>query len=378
MAKPAPVSVAMFLPSLDGGGAERVFVDLANEFSALGLRIDLVLASASGPYLDEVDPSVKIVDLGAPRVARALPGLVSYLRKQRPEVLISGLEHANVVAALAVFVARVGIRYIVSVRSVPAAVHRETPSLRGRLLLKLSRAIYRFADAIIANSRAAAAEIARAQPAVSGKLHVIYNPLNLALLQRLGDERLDHPWLAAGVPPVVLSVGSLTRLKDFPTLLKAVATLRTTGRECRLVILGEGPERGDLEALARDVGLQEALYMPGFVRNPFSWMRHAAAFVSSSLTEGCPNALMQALACGTAVVATDCDGGSADILERGRWGRLVKVGDECAMAAALSDVLSASEHPDVRSRAAEFGLRRVALEYLAVLLPQYVASERMP
>lgn len=372
-----PGLVAMFLPSLDGGGAERVFVDLANEFGALGLRSDLVLASSSGPYLDDVTPLVRVVDLHAPRVLRALPGLVRYLRAERPQVLISGLDHSNVVAVLAAFLAGVGTRCIVSVRSVPAAVHREVPSLRSWLLLQLSRSIYRFADAIIANSRAAAQEITRERPSVGAKLHVIHNPLNISLLRRLTEEPLDHPWCAPGSPPLVLGVGSLTPLKDFPTLVKSVAELRSGGRKCRLVILGEGPERARLERLTSDLGLQDAVHLPGFVRNPFAWMRHAAVFVSSSLTEGCPNALMQALACGTPVVATDCDGGSAEVLEGGNWGRLVPVGDSGAMAAAVSQVLLESEHPDVRRRANDFGLRRVALQYLEVLLPQFVATRQV-
>jgi glycosyltransferase involved in cell wall biosynthesis len=376
--KHSPATVAMFLPALAGGGAERVFVDLANEFSALGFRVDLVLATARGPYIDDVSPAVRVVDLAVGRVLNALPGLVRYLRTERPGVLVSGLDHSNLVAVLAAHVAATGTRCVVSVRSVPASAYRGDPSLRGWFLWRLSRLIYRLADAIIANSRAAAREIAHSGPAVSGKLHVVHNPLNILQLQTLSAVPLNHPWCAAAAPPLILGVGSLTRLKDFPTLIRAFAQLRSFGRTVHLVILGEGPERGPLEQLIGELGLTGEVYLPGFVRNPFAWMHRASVFVSSSLTEGCPNALMQALACGIPVVATDCEGGSAEVLEEGRWGRLVNVGDATAIAAAISSVLDDTQHPDVQRRAAEFGLRRVALQYLQLLLPHEQLSERTP
>ena len=129
-------SVAMFLPSLDGGGAERVFVELANEFAALGLRVDLLLAAVQGPYLEEVDSRVTIIDLRAGRVMRSLLPLVRYLREASPWVLIAGLDHANIVALLSTLAAGGGTRCVLSVRSVPSAVHREQPSVRSWLLLQ--------------------------------------------------------------------------------------------------------------------------------------------------------------------------------------------------------------------------------------------------
>jgi glycosyltransferase involved in cell wall biosynthesis len=135
------------------------------------------------------------------------------------------------------------------------------------------------------------------------------------------------------------------------------------------VILGEGPDRATLELLIRQLQLEEYVYLPGFVRNPFSWMRHAGVLVSSSLTEGCPNALMQALACGTPVIGTDCVGGSAEILEGGKWGQLVPVGDADAIAEAVLVVMDTATRIDVRKRASDFALRRIAQQYLQVLLP---------
>lgn len=365
--------ISIFLPSLEGGGAERVFAELANEFDTLGFRVDFALASAHGPYLDEISATVRIIDFGASGVLRSLPKLGRYLRAERPDVLLSGLDHANLVAILARFVSGNRARCVISMRSVPTAVYREDRSAAGWIAPQLMRLAYRFADKIIANSESVAVDLSQFLPIPNRKLHVIYNPLNIVSIEKLGRATIDHPWCAAGAPPIVLGVGSLTVLKDFPTLIRAFSVVRSK-RDCRLVILGEGPERAKLEMLIRQLGLQRDVYLPGFVSNPFAWMRRAGVFVSSSLTEGCPNALMQALACGTPALSTDCPGGSAEILEGGRWGRLVPVGKPEVMAAEILSALASTTHPDVRKRANDFALNKIAQEYLRILLPDYFPS----
>jgi glycosyltransferase involved in cell wall biosynthesis len=363
--------IALFLPSLAGGGAERVFVQLANEFARLGLRIDLVLASAQGPYIGEMAATVRLVDLGAGGVMAALPKLVRYLRRERPAVMMSALDHANVIAVIASRLAGTGTRCVVSMRSVASAVFDGEGTFRSWIVLQLMKRAYPMADAIIANSQVAAADLARLLRG-SGKLTTIYNPLNLEWIEKLSGEPIDHPWSHPAIP-LVVSVGSLTVLKDYPTLVRAFALVRRR-RDCRLVILGEGPERAKIEAVIRESGVSESVALPGFVPNPFAWLRRARVFVSSSLTEGCPNALMQALACGTRVVSTDCVGGSAEILQQGKWGRLVPTGDHAAMAEAIDAALDANGEPDVRHRAQDFAHDRIAREYLRVLLPAYAGS----
>jgi glycosyltransferase involved in cell wall biosynthesis len=167
----------------------------------------------------------------------------------------------------------------------------------------------------------------------------------------------------------VIAVGSLSKLKDFGTLVRAFSIVRKT-RHCRLVILGEGQERGKLEVLINELGLQGDVMLPGFVSNPFPWIKKAALFVSSSLTEGCPNSLMQALACNTAVVSTDCVGGSAEILQDGKWGMLVPVGDAETMAEAVLATLSSVHKTDAVRRANDFALDKIVAEYLDVLFPE--------
>jgi glycosyltransferase involved in cell wall biosynthesis len=310
---------------------------------------------------------VRVVDFKAPRILQALPRLVRYLRAERPAAILSGLDHANVVAVMARRLAGGSARCVISMRSVPSEVYRRADSNGSRLLMRFMKVAYRFADAIVANSHAVALDLSRLLRIPVEEIDVIYNPLNLACIETAGRSPLAHDWLAEGAPPVVLGVGSLTPLKDFATLIRAFVIVRSR-RECRLVILGEGPERERLLAVAKQAGIADDVLMLGFVQNPFAWMRRASVFVSSSVTEGCPNALMQSLACGAPVVSTDA-GGSSEILENGRWGRLVPVDRPGAMAAAIGECLDGGAKPGARARAADFSHERIARQYLEVLLP---------
>lgn len=365
---PTVPRVALFLPSLEGGGTERVFVELANEFAAHGARVDFALASARGPYLDEVSAGVRVIDFRARGVLHALPRLAHYLRSEHPRSMLSGLNHANVAAVLARRLSMTETRCVVSVRSLPTVVHREAGSKDSWALLQVMRLIYPLADAIVANSAAVAEDVSGLLRSRSPAPQVVYNPLNLPRIEALSRAEVDSSW-AEGAP-MVLGVGSLTVLKDFETLVRAFARVRAQ-RDCRLVILGEGPERPRLASLIRELGLERDAHLPGFVNNPFSWMRRAAVFVSSSLTEGCPNALMQALACGARVVGTDCAGGSAEILQQGAWGRLTPVGDPRAMAETILAAMDDTNAADSRRRAGDFAHDRIARRYLEILVPEY-------
>lgn len=312
---------------------------------------------------------MRIVDLGAKGVLKSLPKLVKHLRSERPAALLSALDHSNIVAILACWIAGTDAKCVISMRSVPSAVYRRREgAARKWLLPMLMRKTYRFADRVIANSQVAAADLISQFRVPAQKLTVIYNPLDLELIQRLNRERIDSAWLRQNSAPLILGVGNLAVLKDFPTLIRAFSVVRSK-RECRLAILGEGPDRRELENLVAELGLQQDVHFPGFIDNPFAWMRFAEVLVCSSLTEGCPNVLMQALACGTAVVSTDCVGGCSEILEGGLWGGLVPIGDAQAMAASILAILDGAERVDVKTRAADFAIGKIACAYLRQMIP---------
>ena len=354
------MKVALFLPSLRGGGAERVMVNLARGFVERGLQVDLVLARAEGPYLSQVPKEVRVVDLGAQRVLHSLPGLVRYLREERPQAMLSALNHANIVAIWAKLLARVKTRLVVSERTTLSRSTENASSIRVKFIPFLVKAFYPYADVVVAVSRGVAEDLIARIGLTAEKIKVIYNPVVTPELFTKAEEPLDHPWFRPGEPPVILGVGRLTKPQDFPTLIRAFALVRKK-RPARLMILGEGEERPNLEALVRELGLEREVALPGFVENPYKYMKRAAVFVLSSRWEGLPNALIEALAVGTPVVATDCPGGSKEILEGGKWGRLVPVGDVEALADAIVDILSNSE---LHGETTEQILQRFDLDYI--------------
>lgn len=361
--------VAIYLPSLRGGGAERVMVTLANGFAMRGLVVDLVLVSAEGPYLDEVAQGVRIVDLGAKRVLTSLWPLMRYLRETHPRAVLSAMSHANVVAILARALARVRIRLVVSERANVSQAQQTSNALRERAILPLMRCLYPRADGVVAVSSGVADDLTHATGLPRDSIRVLYNPVVTASLIEQAAAPPDHPWFASAQPPVVLGVGRLTYLKDFTALIRAFATVRAQ-RHCRLLILGEGELRTELEALVAGLGLTQDVDLPGFQSNPFVFMKHASIFVLSSRSEGLPSALIQAMACGTPVISTDCPSGPAEILEDGKWGRLVPVGDVDALSSAILTTLKESIRPDVTRRALDFGVEQSIDGYLDVLLRQ--------
>ena len=196
---------------------------------------------------------------------------------------------------------------------------------------------------------------------------VICNPVVTPEIFSKAQEPVDHPWFAPGQPPVVLGAGRLTIQKDFPTLIRAFALVRAQ-RRARLMILGEGEERPKLEALVRELGLEEDMALPGFAGNLYAYMARAAVFVLSSRWEGFGNVLVEAMALGTPVVSTDCPSGPAEILERGKWGKLVPVGDIVALSAGVVAELDNPSLSDVARRAQDFSLDRIVGQYLELLL----------
>lgn len=358
--------VTIFLPSLAGGGAERSMLSVANGLAARGVNVTLALAKAVGPYLQDVRPEVRVLDLKSTTVPRALPGLVRHLRRTRPVAVLSAMSQANVAAALAHrWSGRPG-RLVLSERVHPSSLFSEFPGLRTRLLRALMRLTYPWADAIVTVSQGVADDLTRVLPVAQQRVTTIYNPVVDEQLRKRAQATPTHPWLLSKEAPVILAVGRLIAQKDFATLIDAFALLRRR-RALRLLILGEGELRSSLQAYAERLGIGADIALPGFDPNPFAAMRTAAVFVLSSRFEGLPGVLIQAMACGARSVSTDCPSGPREILEDGRWGRLVPVGDAAAMAAAIAAALDDSQPADARVRAEAFNEERAIAAYAGVL-----------
>ena len=341
---PGPGPIAFYLPSLVGGGAERVIVNLAEGIVERGLPVDLVLAAAEGPLLEQVPRGARVVDLGAGRVMRSLRPLAAYLRRERPRVLVSSMGHANLVAVWAGRLAGGVAPVIVTEHNTLSEEVRRQGALVGRLWPVLLGAFYPWATRIVAVSRGAADDLAHTAGLARDRVEVIYNPVITPKMRALAARRPEHPWFAPAQPPVILGAGRLTRQKDFPTLVRAFAEVRRQ-RAARLVILGEGEDRPALEALAAELGVAADVALPGFQENALAYMAGSALFVLSSAWEGLPTVLIEALAAGTQVVSTDCPSGPREILQDGRLGALVPVADPDTLATAILRALDRPAAP---------------------------------
>jgi glycosyltransferase involved in cell wall biosynthesis len=358
--------VAIFLQDLAGGGAEGSMVRLANGLAASGCEVELALVRAEGSFLAAVSPAVRVVGSPKRRTLWSALWLAAYLRRTRPAALLSALPHANLVAILAARLAGHRTRIVITERTeVSKAVKdREFPLVR--LAYRLIPWIYPLADEIVAVSAGVADDLRRS-PRLARRVSVVHNPIIGPDLPHLAAVACDHPWLAPGQPPVLIGVGRLSPEKDFATLIRAVHLVRRR-QQVRLIIVGEGNRRPELEQLRSELALDGVVDLVGWVRNPFALMSRAALLVQSSIYEGLPTVLVEAMACGTPVVATHCSSGSAEILENGRLGRLVPVADPAALAAAISAALAESPPADaLRRRAADFTVERAVDGYRRIL-----------
>jgi glycosyltransferase involved in cell wall biosynthesis len=310
---------------------------------------------------------VRIVNVFTSNAVTGIPIIAAYLLRARPRVMLSQRIRVNALAlrARALIHARTRM-YVTANTNMTRELEALRPEKRARHLALMRRYFPRN-DGIIAVSRGVADDLARLIDWPAERIRVAPNPVVTPELQVLARAPLDHPWFAPGAPPVVLGVGRLEPQKDFPTLLRAFARVRSR-HPCRLMILGEGKRRDELQLLAGELGVAEDVQLPGFAKNPYAYMARAALFVLSSRWEGSPNSLTEALALGAPLVSTDCPDGPREILEGGLHGPLVPVGDIEALALAMTQTLS---HPPDRAQlqaaAQRYTLERSATAYIEAL-----------
>jgi glycosyltransferase involved in cell wall biosynthesis len=358
--------LAVFLPSLEGGGAQRAMVNLVAGFAERGVRTDLVLARAEGPYLPQVPPAVRIIDLNVPRVLAALGPLVGYLRRERPVALLAAQNHANLVAMAAVRAPGARTRTVISIQNTLGQSARDTKDLGDRLIPWLLGRLHPWADVIAAVSEGVADDLADVTGIPRGRVDVVHNPVITPALLAAASAQPSHPWFEDSAHPIVLGIGRMRRQKNFPMLIEAFALVRRE-HDARLVILGEGPERPALEALVRRHGMEDSVSLPGFLDNPYPCMARAAVFALSSDWEGLPTVLIESLAVGTPVVSTDCESGPREILRGGALGDLVPVGDAAALARGIARVLASQRSAPPPAALRPFTLDAVLDDFQRVL-----------
>jgi glycosyltransferase involved in cell wall biosynthesis len=341
---------------------------LAAGFADRGYDVDFVLVRAEGPCLADVPANVRVVTLGTRRTAYSIPHLVRYLRRERPQALLSALVHVNIAAILAARLSGSGARVIVTEHNQVAANAAQAHSPMIRLAHHAIRWLYPLADEIVAVSAGVAEGLLTYSGLDKRRVSVIHNPVVTPALHDKALAAVTHPWFGPDQPPVILGAGRLTAQKDFVNLLHAFAIVKQS-RPARLLILGEGPDRAALRDLIDRLDLAGDVDMPGFDANPYAYMARAAVFVLSSAWEGLPTVLIEAMACGAPVVATDCQSGPAEILVGGHLGELVPVADPASLAAAILRTLERPPSPQaLRLRAHDFSIGRAVDRYAELLL----------
>lgn len=395
--RPSQVRITILLESLSFRGVAKPMTSLAGEFARRGYDVTLLTCQAregrvSVPEhvaLDKLPPAsgfrarwsalaadpLGVLHLAlpvllprrAPELIRYLPGLCSYLSSHRTDVLISTTTFLNLVALWA--------RKRVSASRVIATEHTHLSTViqfnrdqwRRRFLPPLVARTYAWADAIVAISDGVRDDLLQLTGLATDRVLRIYSPFLTPDLDHQALASVDHEWFAPGNPPVILAAGHLVKQKDFRILVRAFALVRAQ-RPARLVILGDGAARPILTDDARTLGVQDDVDLPGWVDNPFPYMRSASVFVLSSVWEGLSGVLIEALACGCPVVSTDCPSGPSEVLDRGRFGKLVPPRDPRALAAAI--VATLDDPPDrtmLVRRASDFSLERATAEYITLI-----------
>jgi glycosyltransferase involved in cell wall biosynthesis len=358
--------LAIFLPGLYDGGAERTLLNLAEGIALRGFPVDLVLARAEGPYMAEIPDSLRVIDLKAPRVMMCLPALVRYLRREHPTALLSTL-YANIIAVWARSMAGTPQRVVLNEQNTLTSVSNGENDLRWKLYPMLAKWFYPWADSVTAVSKGVADDLIWAAKLSKNQVQVIFNPIVTPQMRQKSKANLEHPWFRPGEPPVILGVGRLTGQKAFNVLIEAFAQVRKL-QQARLLILGEGEERSILEAQVRDLGLEHDVDLPGFVSNPYPYMTHAALFVLSSRWEGLPTVLVEAMSLGTPVISTDCPSGPREILRNGQYGQLVPVDDPNALVLAIQNFLTNGISSPCEESWKPFELDFITDQYLGLLL----------
>ncbi len=359
--------LAIFAATSGHSGVDRNLNNLIPAIAERGIHVDLLHIKNHGPHLKEIPSGVRVVELGTAHVNTSFLPLLRYLRRERPDAILSDKDKVNRLTLwarrLAGVSTRVGVRLGITVSNNLA--NRGT--LQRWIQLSSMRWFYPWADAIIVPSRGVATDLADVARLAPNRIRVLPNPVVTPRLERLASEEVSHPWFRDRGIEVILGSGELSARKDFTTLVRAFALLREK-RPCRLIILGKGRQREKLLSLARQLGVDEDLDLPGYVDNPYPWMRRADLFVLSSRLEGFGNVLAEALAMGTPVVSTDCPNGPAEILEGGRYGPLVPVGDHVALSKAMKQVLEAPLPPEkLQAAVLPYRSEISAARYLQVL-----------
>ena len=360
-----PPLIALTAPEL-GGGIGRNIINLANEFNSMGYKVDVLLDTDKGQLINLLNDKIGIKILPTSHPVGGLISLVPYLVNFRPEAILTPVVRHTALALNAKIVTRSSTRLYAEVHNTYSKTFQFLKPFKRKTRIKRIQRYYPKCNGIITVSNGVADDFSSLTGIPRTSLTTVYNPIVTRELQDMAEEPVEHPWLQAGQPPVILGVGRLVSAKNFPLLIEAFE-LQRKKMECRCLIIGDGPQRSDVETKAAKSQFADDIDILGHRENPFAYMKKAAIFVLSSSWEGFGNVLVEAMSTGTPVISTDCPSGPREILEDGIHGILVPVGDPSAMAEAIHQTLLQPPSRENTKRAAErFSVRTISEHYLQV------------
>lgn len=363
-------NIGLLIPDFYGGGAERVALNLAKGLKNIGCDVTLLVLRKGGAFQEDVPDKIRVVELQRKRMLTSIPALAEVVKSEEFDAIISFKNYVNICLLAASLIAGRKTPIIVTEHN---HLSTKKPS-EGKFIRKylfhlfsriLIRFLYPYADHIVGVSQGVADDL-KTTVKLRKPVDVVYNPVvSGELLQTILSEDDLDPWFSSD-EPVIIGVGRLTEQKNFSLLIEAFRRVNER-KPCRLIIFGEGEQREMLEALIDKLNLNDRISLPGFSDKIYASMSAANLFVLSSKWEGLPTVLIEAMACGTPVVSVDCPSGPDEILESGKWGRIVAIKNAEALAKAMIDTLNAESSPDIKKRAADFGFDVAAKKYLNLL-----------
>jgi len=377
--------LGFFMPSIKVGGVERTLLNILTELANRDFRLTVLTSQLPDKFKSQLPENVEIQLIGSitatpfflkPFSAKsrtslnAMWGLAKFLKQEQPDALYSF--QGSTVAVVARFLVKSKTQLFVRESNTPSQSFIHDGYIARKAKIRLKRTLYKKANTVISVSEGVADDLVQSVKIPRAKIKVIYNPTFTPQLIEMAVEPLEHKWLnTTAKVPVIISVGRLSKQKDHLTLIDAFALVRKT-QDARLIIVGEGPERMALERRANELEISADIDLVGEHSNPYKYLSRANLFVLSSIFEGLPNAVIEAVACGLPVVATDCPSGPREILLNGAAGTLVPVGNPERMAEAilayLNDPALAELHVQAGNDSlARFTPQRAADSYLSLI-----------
>lgn len=357
------MKIAVILPHLHGGGAETLHVRLAVDWIKRGHTVIFLLISKEGDLLSIIPKEIRVVDLGARGLVQSLPSITANIKAIKPDTILSAMWPLTSVTILSWIIAGKIGKLFVSDHIVLSIENRENLRIPKFLLKFLLKATYLFASGIISVSNGVKQDLCNITSMSSNKVKVIFNPVSTGIIRSNYDKYTIEKLWKYGGDFNIISVGSLKYQKDHKSLIRAFSLINN--KNARLVILGEGPLRADLESYIIKMGLEEKVFLPGFFIDPYPWYFGADLFVLSSKWEGFGNVLVEALECGLPIVSTNCPSGPAEILKEGRYGILTKVGDAYGLALAIDKSMNSThDRKTLIERSKDFSVSKISNKYL--------------